>query len=126
MPVYAITCETCGSDSEVFSHMAHQPACDVCGSTDTRVDWRRQRAPGLKREWHGTEAVSQTLEFDPSAAGRQTLVEEGCPTLARSLNDEGRPTFTSDTHQRTVYAEMTAAIDRIVTEEAATARGVTS
>lgn len=104
MPMYAFKCG-CGHIFEDFKKMADPaPECPICHGACVVVPAKFT----TRREWHGEEAVSMSLQFAP---GSEAEVAKDVPSI--KLNGRGQAVFTDDAHQRRVYREIADAKRRI-------------
>jgi putative FmdB family regulatory protein len=110
MPCYALKCQACGHRFETFakSDERYLIPCTNCGERNLDTDWDRNGAPATNiREWHGLEQLDLGMKFDPSALGR---LKRDVPDL--ELDERGFVKFRDNQHQRRVYRQMNAAVQR--------------
>lgn len=113
MPMYSYICPVCQAKSERASSMAasDKQRCDAGCDTFLAIDWLEQGKSGARigdHEWHGKESKSLSLAFDPRKLGE---LRKDVPSL--DLHPDGSVKFNSNSHQKRVYREMSAAATRI-------------
>lgn len=76
---YALRCLHCEHrfDRVAPASARYDLRCERCGSP-VENDWERTGAPGVKKEWQGTESLSLSIAFDPSEAPN---VARECPSV---------------------------------------------
>lgn len=111
MPLYALRCriQTCGHTFE-----EHAPAsmrflipCPKCKTEGCETNFDPATGgggPKIERTWHGKEAVSGSLVFDP--AGIHELKKE---VPDAELDERGHMTFRNDRHHRRCLKQIDAA-----------------
>ena len=113
MPLYALKCShpKCG---HAFEHVCSfterdSVSCPVCRSA-VETDWTQiNRPPSTERGWEGKDSLSLMWQFSPKHVGelkRHMPSAEVCPRT-------GRLVFKSNSHQKKVYREMSAAAQRL-------------
>ncbi len=114
MPTYCLKCRNCHHEWDHIGRMSEDRSavpCPECGTDKAWRDFAREGAPAVEREWSGREAVSLKFAFDPNSKE----IRRECPSIR--LNRAGHVLWKSDRHQKKVYREMQAALDRYNEEE---------